>query len=112
MRVKKKLETEGRSASDQIHALERLVRQIDAVRNPFFGLMVLVLLWVPQFAMAVEAWRQRCGPHIGDLDRSSGRIRSSLLVSPALPMSAPKPFSPNYSANPLRASKPTRCCTR
>lgn len=66
LRVKKKLETEGRPASDRIHSLERLVRQIDAVRNPFFRLMVLVLIWVPQFAMAVEAWRQRCGPHIGE----------------------------------------------
>jgi hypothetical protein len=76
MRIKKKLETEGHSASDRIHALERLVRQIDAVRNPFFRLMVVVLLWVPQFAMAVEAWRQRCGPHIGDWIAALGEFEA------------------------------------
>jgi hypothetical protein len=76
MRVKKKLETEGRPASAQIHSLERLVRQIDAVRNPFFRLMVLVLIWVPQFVMAVEAWRRRCGPHIGEWIAALGEFEA------------------------------------
>lgn len=76
LRVKKMLETEGRPASDQIRDLKRLVAQLDAVRNAFFRLVVSPLVWVPQFAMAVEAWRQRCGPHIGDWIAALGEFEA------------------------------------
>jgi MutS domain V len=66
VRLRKQLETDSRPASQQIDRLERLVGQLDAVRNPFFRLVVSPLVWVPQFAMAVENWRVHCGPHIGD----------------------------------------------
>jgi hypothetical protein len=76
LRLKKKLETEGRPASVQIHSLKRLVAQLDAVRNSFFRLVVAPLVWVPQFAMAVEAWRQRCGPHIGEWIAALGEFEA------------------------------------
>jgi hypothetical protein len=76
LRIKKKLETGGRPASFQIHALERLVRQLDAARNQFFGLIVLPLVWVPQFVMAVEVWRRRCGPRIGEWVAALGEFEA------------------------------------
>jgi hypothetical protein len=76
LRVRKKLETEGRPASDQIRSLKRLVAQLDAVRNAFFRLVVSPLVWVPQFAMAVEAWRQHCGPHIGEWIAALGEFEA------------------------------------
>ncbi len=79
--IKKKLETEGRPASDQIHTLKRLVAQLDAVRNAFFGLMVVALLWRPQFAMAVEAWRERCGPNIGNWIEALGEFEAICSIA-------------------------------
>ena len=76
LRVKKKLGTQGRPASEQIHSLKRLVAQLDAVRNAFFRLAAAPLVWVPQFAMAVEAWRQRCGPHIGEWVAALGEFEA------------------------------------
>jgi hypothetical protein len=81
VRLKKKLETAGRPASEQLARLEKLVAQLDAVRNAFFGIMVLPLLWVPQFAMAIEAWRQQCGPHIGDWVSALGEFEALCSLS-------------------------------
>lgn len=81
VRLKKKLETAGRPASEQLRSLERLVVQLDAVRNAFFGIMVLPLLWAPQFAMAIEAWRQRCGPRIGDWVSALGEFEALCSLS-------------------------------
>jgi len=52
------------------------VAQLDAVRNAFFRLAAAPLVWVPQFAMAVEAWRQRCGPHIGEWVAALGEFEA------------------------------------
>jgi hypothetical protein len=81
VRIKTKLQTEGRPASEQLFRLERLMRQFDAVRNAFFGILVSPLLWVPQFAMAIEAWRQRCGPHIGDWVSALGEFEALCSLS-------------------------------
>jgi hypothetical protein len=52
------------SATDRIRTLERLVEWKDWAHNQIFGVISAPLLWVPQFAMAIEAWRRECGPHI------------------------------------------------
>jgi hypothetical protein len=54
----------GASATQQIRRLERLVEWKDWAHNQIFGVIAAPLLWVPQFAMAIERWRQQCGPHI------------------------------------------------
>jgi hypothetical protein len=63
-RLARSLDTKGRTASAEIQRLERLVDQLDSARNQFFRLIAAPLVWIPQFAMAIEAWRQECGPNI------------------------------------------------
>ena len=41
--------------------LERLVELLDSSRNQFFGIIALLLLWAPQVALALEAWRRQYG---------------------------------------------------
>jgi hypothetical protein len=74
--VKHKLETGGRTASHQIARLERLVGHLDSARNQFFGLIAAPLLWRSQFAMAIEAWRLECGPHIGQWTAAIGEFEA------------------------------------
>jgi len=71
-----KLKTEGRPASQDLARLQKLVGQLDAVRNPFFRLIVAPFVWVPQFAMAVERWRVRCGRHIGEWVEAIGEFEA------------------------------------
>lgn len=55
------LETEGRPPSKEIRKLVRLIEWLHFRQHPLAPL----LLWSTQFAFAIEAWRQRCGPKIG-----------------------------------------------
>jgi hypothetical protein len=59
------IQAEGHVASRQIYRLQKLVHHLYSARNQFFLPIAAPLLWTSQFAMAVEAWRERCGPHIG-----------------------------------------------
>jgi len=54
-----------RTASMQIRRLTRMVEHMQSAKNQFFGPIAAALLWVPQFAMAIEAWRRQFGPRIG-----------------------------------------------
>jgi DNA mismatch repair ATPase MutS len=56
--------------------LTRLVDHLDSARNQFLGLIVFPLLWVPQFAMAIEAWRSRYGAHIGPWIAAVGELEA------------------------------------
>jgi hypothetical protein len=60
------LDIHGLTASAEIRRLERLVDNLDTARNQFFRVIAAPLVWIPQFAMAIEGWRIRCGPHIGE----------------------------------------------
>jgi hypothetical protein len=55
------LECEGEPPSRRIARLRRLVDLLDAHRNQFFAPIAIVLLWRPNFALAIEAWRTRSG---------------------------------------------------
>ena len=57
---------ENRSPSSEIRKLQKWVERLDWSRNQFFMAISLPLLWIPQCAIAIETWRQRCGPHIGE----------------------------------------------
>ena len=60
------LDTHGLTASAEIRRLERLVEYLDSARNQFFRVIAAPLVWISQFAMAIEAWRQENGRHIGE----------------------------------------------
>ncbi|MBZ5605199.1 MAG: DNA mismatch repair protein MutS [Acidobacteriia bacterium] len=75
--LKRALETEGRTASQQIQRLGRRIEQLDVARlNMFFRPIAAPLLWIPQYAMAIEKWRRTCGPHIGQWTAAIGEFEA------------------------------------
>ncbi|HLH41913.1 MAG TPA: hypothetical protein VKV74_02915 [Bryobacteraceae bacterium] len=70
------LQAEGQTASLQIRRLGKLVHHLSSARNLFFAPIAAPLLWTGQFAMAVEAWRARCGTRIGQWTLAVGRLEA------------------------------------
>jgi MutS domain V len=64
-RLHEQMQVGGLSATAQIRRLRGMVEKMDWAQNQFFRLLSSPLLWIPQFAMAIESWRAQCGPHIG-----------------------------------------------
>ncbi|MEO8212917.1 MAG: DNA mismatch repair protein MutS [Myxococcales bacterium] len=58
------LTVDGRTASQQIARLGKLARVLRWQHNQVFAPIGYALLWRPQFAFAIEAWRRRNGPRI------------------------------------------------
>jgi hypothetical protein len=54
----------GTPATLQIRRLVRLVDRLDWARNLFFRPIAAALVWMPQFAIVIEKWRIRYGPHV------------------------------------------------
>ena len=59
-----RLLVDGTSATAQIRSLVGSVDRLDWAHNLFFRLPAAALVWIPQFAMAIERWRVRYGPHV------------------------------------------------
>jgi DNA mismatch repair ATPase MutS len=59
-----RLLVEGTPATLQIRRLVRLVDRLDWARNLFFRPIAAALVWMPQFAIVIEKWRIRYGPHV------------------------------------------------
>ncbi len=59
-----KLLVDGTPATRQIRRMVTLVDRLDWARNLFFRLPAAALVWMPQFAMAIERWRIRYGPQV------------------------------------------------
>jgi len=74
--LKRALETEGKTASQQIRRLGRLIELLDSARNQFFGPVAAPVLWIPQFSMAIEGWRQHCGARIGNWTAAIGEFEA------------------------------------
>ena len=70
------IEVEGQAASRQIQRLSKLVHHLNSARNMFFAPIAAALLWTGQFAMAVEAWRARCGARIGQWTAAIGELEA------------------------------------
>jgi hypothetical protein len=70
------LDVHGLTASAEIRRLERSVEYLDSARNQFFRLLAAPLVWIPQFTMAIEKWRQDCGPHIGEWVAAVGEFEA------------------------------------
>ena len=60
-----RLLVDGTPAPREIRRLVRLVDRLDWAQNLFFRPIAAALVWMPQFAMAIEKWRIRYGPHVG-----------------------------------------------
>ncbi len=76
VRLRGSLEAAGKPASRHIERLTGLVNQFDSARNQFFAAVAAPLLWKPQFAAAIEAWREKCGPHIGEWTAAVGEFEA------------------------------------
>lgn len=74
--LRSRLQAGGRRATEQIRRLERLIEWMAWAHNQVFAPLGGLLLWLPQFAMAIEAWRERCGPHIGDWVAAVGEFEA------------------------------------
>ena len=70
------IQAEGLPASREIRRLGRLVHHLNSARNMFFAPIAAPLLWTSQFAMAVEAWRARCGPQVGQWTAAVGELEA------------------------------------
>jgi len=75
LRARLVAQTGGR-ATEHIRRLERLVEWKEWAHNQIFGVVAAPLLWVPQFAMAIETWRQENGPHIADWIAAVGEFEA------------------------------------
>jgi hypothetical protein len=75
------LQAEGKTASRCIRRLTRLIEMMDSADNMFFRPVAAMLLWIPQFAMAVEAWRVANGPHIGKWIAAVGEFEALCSLS-------------------------------
>jgi hypothetical protein len=64
------------AAGQRIRALERLVEWKDWAHNQLFAVIAAPLLWVPQFAIAIEAWRIEWGPRIADWIAAVGEFEA------------------------------------
>lgn len=56
----------GRRSSEAIAGLRRLAGWYEAQRNGLFAPVAVLLMWGPNFALAIERWRALHGPHIAD----------------------------------------------
>jgi MutS-like protein len=71
-----RLLVDGTPATRQIRRLVRLVDRLDWARNLFFRLPAAALVWMPQFAMAIEKWRTRYGPHVAEWVSAIGEFEA------------------------------------
>jgi len=62
--LRQAIATEGVPASREIARLRRLVDFLDARRNQLFAPIGAALLFTTQVALAIDAWRARCGPSL------------------------------------------------
>jgi len=75
-RLSFELETTGRRPSGELEALHRLVDRRDARNNQFFAPIAALLMWGTHAALALEAWRARCGPRLVVWIESAGEIEA------------------------------------
>ena len=62
--LRDRLNAGGARSTRQIRRLQRLVEWMEWAHNQVFLAVSAPLLWIPQFAMAIESWRIECGPYV------------------------------------------------
>ncbi|MAG30057.1 MAG: DNA mismatch repair protein MutS [Deltaproteobacteria bacterium] len=75
------LETTGHPPSAELEALRRLVDRRDARANQFFLPIAALLMWGTHVALALEAWRARCGPRLPVWVATAGEIEALCALS-------------------------------
>ncbi|HEV1283775.1 MAG TPA: hypothetical protein VNU44_00625 [Bryobacteraceae bacterium] len=80
-RLAEEMRVAGTRASQSIKRLTRLIELMDSSENMFFRPVAAMLLWNAQFAMALEAWRNVCGPHIGKWIAAVGEFEALCSLS-------------------------------
>ncbi len=93
------LNTAGLPASRQIAKLHRLLELLDSAKNQIFVVPAFLLLWVPQFAMAIEAWRRVSGPHVGQWIAAVGEMEALCSLA-AFAYERPESRLPEIVAGP------------
>jgi DNA mismatch repair ATPase MutS len=72
---------EDRSPAGEIARLDRLVDLLESRKNPLFAPIALLLVWVPQLALATEAWRARVGHRVARWIAIAGEIEALAALS-------------------------------
>jgi hypothetical protein len=80
-RLAEEMQVAGTRASQRIKRLTRLMELMDSSENMFFRPIAAMVLWNAQFAMAIEAWRSVCGPHIGKWIAAVGEFEALCSLS-------------------------------
>ena len=76
-RLRDTLRVNGRNASDEIAALERIVGFVDARRNEVFRLLVgPLLMWDVHCAWVLLRWRHRTGAHVRGWLEALGQVEA------------------------------------
>jgi hypothetical protein len=70
-----------RSPRREVARLERLVDLLESRKNPLFAPIGLLLVWVPQLALATEAWRARAGHRVSRWIAVAGEIEALAALS-------------------------------
>jgi hypothetical protein len=74
--LRAELDTDGAPPSVQVARFARLADRLEWRRNQMFLPLASLLLWATQVAIALEAWRARCGPRIGAWLRVVGEMEA------------------------------------
>jgi hypothetical protein len=95
------LETTGRTPSGELEALRRLVDRRDARNNQFFAPIAAILMWGTHAALALEAWRARCGPRLAVWIESAGEIEALCALASHAYEHPEDPFPEIVEAGPV-----------
>ncbi len=101
VRLRDELETTGRPPSGELEALRRLVDRRDARNNQFFAPIAAVLMWGTHAALALEAWRARCGPRLVVWIESAGEIEALCALASHAYDHPEDPFPEILDAGPV-----------
>lgn len=99
--LREALQTGGVPPSRMIARLRRLVELLDSRRNQFFAPIAPLLMWSTQLAFALEAWRERCGPGVGEWLRAVGEIEALSSLAGYAFEHPPDPFPALEEKGPL-----------
>jgi hypothetical protein len=76
-----RLAATGDTASHRIAQLTRLVDLLESRRNQIFAPVAALVLWGTQMAFAIEAWRRRSGPPLGEWVAIAGEFEALMCLA-------------------------------
>lgn len=74
--LQQELGTDPLPPARHIRRLVRLADFLDSARNPFFVPFALLLVWVPQLALAMDRWRTTVGKKVGRWIATAGEVEA------------------------------------